>query len=307
MIAKLLICMIFAAAISACSDNSTNLDTFAADTFAADTFAADTHATDAATTGDLQHDGTTVDLTPGEGLPGTIAIYVKGDLTKPTFNDGFAGQTPASYQIAISSYHVLKSATDPAPTLCFDHGQKPFVVQVDKDNLVGSCATKAVPSGTYTHGRTKVAWARYSIAGVYHVLGQKLPGTFTFFRAYSDVTYNNKPYKAGHGSITFSGLTTVEIPFVYGPMPSMPGVGFETIKGEFFMTFKYSKPLPIIKDDPGEHWARFHWKVGDAFRWADLPLPGYVKQTWDVAAIFTNTELVKLHGVSGYYVTSSKD
>ena len=242
-----------------------------------------------------------------DGRAGTIGIYVQGDLTKFSFNDGLAGQTPRNYQIAIRSYRVLRSASDPSPVLCFDHGQKPFVVDVAKDNLVGTCPTAKTPSGTYTHGRTGVAWARYTVDGVYHALGQKLPDSFTFFRAYSDVTYKGKAYKAGQGSVTFSGLTTVTIPFVYGPMPSMPGVSFTTVKGAFFMTFRYTKPLTIVQGDPGAHWARFHWKVGDAFRWADTSLPGHKSGVWDVSAVLSDTEQVKLHGVSGYRVTSSTD
>ena len=143
--------------------------------------------------------------------------------------------------------------------------------------------------------------------GTYHLGVQKYPGKFTFFRAYSEIVYNNKPYKAGTGTITFSGLTTVSIPMIYGPLPPMPGVSFKTINGEFFMTLLYTKPLPISQTSTKAHWARFHWKIHKSFRWIDSKLPGFQSGVWDVAAIFTNTELVKMHGVHSHYVTSSVD
>jgi hypothetical protein len=247
----------------------------------------------------------------GDGLPasGTIAIFIKGDRSQPKqpHADGLVGQTPLDYKIAVSRYQILRSANDPAPFLCFDHGKQPFVSDISGDNLVGHCQTNSIKTGLYTHGRTKVDWARYSVEGVYHYLGQKLSGTFTFFRAFSDVVYKGKPYKAGQGTIRFSGITTVEIPVTYGPLPPMPGVTFKTHAGELSMTFRYSHPLQIEQTDAGQHWARFHWKIGDSFRWADTAGLGYKHGVWDVSALAVYTEQIKVHGVTGYYVTSSKD
>lgn len=258
------------------------------------------------------HDGAS---TGGDGISapdalagvGTIKIFVKGDLAKAGFPDGLAGQTPRDYKIALSRYHVLRSADDPAPVLCFDLGQQPAVTEIAKDNLVGSCRTSSIPTGPYTHGRTKVDWARYTVDGVYHYLGQKLQGSFTFFRAFSDVVHEGKPYKAGQGTVTFNGATKAEIPITYGPLPPMPGVTFKTQGGELSMTFRFTHPLAIEQNDTHEHWARFNWKIADSFRWADAQGYGYAKDVWDVALLPTSSEQVLLHGVSGYYVTSSKD
>ena len=140
-----------------------------------------------------------------------------------------------------------------------------------------------------------------------HDLGQSLPGKFTFFRAYSDVTYDGKPYTAGTGTLTYSGIVTVEIPFTYGPLPDMPGVEFETVAGEFFMTFAYTNPLPIVQADTKERWARFHWEVQHSFRWTDLTTAGFQPNVWDVTPQAADAEAVLLHGVSGYHVTSSID
>jgi len=238
---------------------------------------------------------------------GRISIFVKGDHSKVNFKDGLSGQTATDFKIAMSRYQVLRSATDPKPALCFDHGSKPAVADMKGDNLVGYCETKKLPTGVYTHGRTRVEWARYTVEGVYHSLGQKWKGKFTFFRAYSNVTYQGLPYSAGHGFISFSALPSIKIPFVYGPFPPVPGVKFDTIGGKLYMTFRYTKPLPIVKDDKGAHWARFNWKVGEAFRWKELKRGGYKTGTWDVSANLSSLEPVIVHGVSNYYITSSVD
>ena len=243
----------------------------------------------------------------GASTGGKIQIYVKGDQTSPNLKDGLSGQTPSDYEIALSAYHVLQSANDPAPTLCFDHGSKPVVTNMKGDTLVGSCDTSKFKTGAYTHGRTRVDWARYTVDGVYHGMGQHVAGSFTFFRAYSDTTYKGKSYKAGKGFISFSALPSVLIPMDYGPMPPMPGVTFSTKGGKFEMTFQYPKPLPIVKENKDTHWARFHWKVGDAFRWKDRKMSGYKDGKWDVNLNPSSSEQVLWHGVLGYNVTTSVD
>lgn len=238
---------------------------------------------------------------------GQIRIYVKGDLTKVAFNDGLSGQTPTDYKIAITRYEAMRSATDASPQLCFDHGSKPKVADMHKDNLVGSCATSKVASATYAYGRTTVAWARFTVNGSVHYLGQTYPGKLTFFRAYSDTTYQGKSYKAATGTFTFKGITTISIPVTYPHPKDTGGIRFRLKNGTFTMTFPYTHPLRVVKDDPGVHWARFHWKIADAFRWQDIRLSGYKAGVWDVAPPPGTNEVVKLYGVSGYRVTASTD
>ncbi len=240
--------------------------------------------------------------TPGQG---SIAIYVQGDLVDPGFADGLAGQTPTDYQIALSRYQVLRAADDPAPVLCFDHGQSPVVSDMARDNLVGTCQTQAMPSGVYTHGRTKVDWVRYTVEGTYHSGKFDVPGKFTFLRAYSDTTYAGKPYKAGKGSVTFVGAVTSEYPLDYPAPVDAAGVHFDLTKGELTMTFAFGKALPIAQADTNAHWARFNWKIFEAFRWADGDGMGFKDGVWDVAP--GGGEAVLMYGFSGYYVTSSVD
>lgn len=265
-----------------------------------DTPAFDAAQLDTSTT----HDTTTTDhSTP----TGQIQIYFKGDQTPETFQDGWVGQTPTEYKIALSRYWVLRSATDPSPQLCFDHGQKTVEADMSKDNLMGTCATATLKDGIYTHGKVKIDWVRYGVTGVLHYNGLPIQGKFTFFRAYSNVTYDGKSYKAQEGWLEFQGPTTVRVPYSYPPLPSpgVPGIQLSEVNGEFFMTFVYTKPLPIAQNNTDTHWARFHLKIYEAFRWADKNLPGYSHSVWDVTVDPSTSEEVKVGGVTGYYITAS--
>jgi hypothetical protein len=237
---------------------------------------------------------------------GRIAIYIAGDLSQAAFEDALAGQTPTDYEIAVSRYYTLTSANDPAPQLCFDHGDRYVIAKMHGDNLVGSCPTDSIRTAAYTHGGTKVEWTRYTVEGVYHVLGQDLPGKLSVFRAFSNTSYRGQSYAAGQGYLRVSGPTEREIPVVFPPLPDAPGVQFEIRDGEFFFTFVYSEPLLIEQHHPGQHWARFHWMIRDSFRWADRPLPGYAPGVWDLSPNPLASESISRYGVSGYYVTSSQ-
>jgi len=243
------------------------------------------------------------------GLPatGSIAIYLKGELAKKTFIDGLSGQTPTNYQIALSRYEVLLSQDDPAPQPCFNLGNKAFVADLSKDNLVGYCATAKIKSGIYTHGRVKVQWSRYSVVGTLHYGGQVLPGTFTFLRAWSDTTVDGQAYKANTGTVTFAGVVSQVIPWTYPKAVSPPGFKFDLVGGELLFTFPYSKPLPIEQTSKEAHWARMHWAITDGFRWEEKKTVGFKSGVWDVAVPAAGSEQVKRFGVSGYKVTSSVD
>ncbi len=248
------------------------------------------------------------DSTSAQG--GSIAIYLQGDQLPVAFADGLQGQTPAEFQVALSRYQVLKSADDPAPQPCFDHGAKPVVANLSGDNLMGQCPTAGIATGTYTHGRVKVEWLRYSVTGQLHYNGMNLPGKFTFLRAYSDTTVDGKAMAAGAGTLRFrdnSGAVDNEIPFTYPALPSMPNVSTQLQDGEFLMTFAYTKPLPILQNAPGQYWARFHWQVWQGFRWQDSVAAGHTAGVWDVETPPAPSENVVFAGATGYSVSTSID
>ena len=238
---------------------------------------------------------------------GTISVYLAGDLTAKSFDDGLAGQTPTDFVAAISRYQVLTSADDPSPVDCFHHLDEPTLADLHEDTLVGTCDTATIPTAYYTHGRTRVEWATFTVQATLHGAGLPIAGTYTFFRAYSDTTYGATSYLAGEGFVTFSGSPDVVIPWVYGPPPSVPGTTMEVIDGELWMTFPFTHPLPIDGANSDAHWARSHWAIADAFRWQDLPVLGYSDDVWDVSLVVAGSEPVMLFGISGYYVTSSVD
>ncbi|MCA9519350.1 MAG: hypothetical protein KC609_00185 [Myxococcales bacterium] len=248
-----------------------------------------------------------LDLLGDAPTAGAIYIYLTGDLTPQDFKDKLSGQTPSDYVIAISRYSILTSADDPAPYLCFDHGDTPAVADLSKDTLVGFCSTVSVPSASYTHGRVKVDYVRYSVTGNLHVGAIVLPGSFTFFRAYSKGKYDGIDYLPGQGYIEFTGDYDFKTPYYFPEPPSVPNVKTELVDGEFLMTFPFTNPLPIVQNGSELHWARFHWQIHEAFRWKDANTLTYVKSVWDANSVPAGSELIMMFGVSGYYVTSSVD
>jgi hypothetical protein len=265
-----------------------------------DTF--DAHDED---TADASAEDTSVEDTSGGG---TIEIFLAGDLSEKTFDDGLSGQTPLEYEIALSKYHVQTSLDDPSPVVCFEHDQ-PVVADMLEDNRVGTCETATIPTDNYTHGRTKVDWVRLTVDGTLHYAGQSLPDEFTFFRAYSDTTYDGEDYAAGEGWVQYGGDSTNRTDLDYGEaVPTEPGVEAETIGGEFWFTFPYERPLPVDQNNQQSHWSRLHWEVYEGFRWEDRQSPNYTDGQWDVSA--TNparTEQVSSYGVTGSYITTSVD
>jgi hypothetical protein len=248
-------------------------------------------------------------VTPDASTPGggTIGIYLTGDLTPREFTDGLSGQTPSSYLIALSQFYTLTGMNDPAPALCFDHGDTPVVADLYADTLMGSCPTAAVPTAVYLAGKVKVDWVQHTVDGVLHYQGMSLPGQFTFFRAYSDTEVAGEPYLAGEGWVRFSGAVEQQLALTYEPLPQLPGLIQETVDGEYWLTFPYQRPLEVVQDDPGTHWSRMHWEIYEAFRWQEQGLEDYADGTWDVAPTVADTEVVVNAGVTGYHITASTD
>lgn len=244
------------------------------------------------------------------GGPGTISIYLAGDLTERTFAPGTSGQTPRDYFIALSTYYILTNAEDSDPDLCFDHGDDPVVANIHRDNFMGACDTSSIPSATYTHGRVKVDWVRFTVDGNLHTgPGATFPGEFEFFRAFSDTEYDGDEYEPGEGFVTFSTIGySASFPFTFPPLEDPDGGDFELDEdGNFWMTFPYGRPLPIISESEGEHWARFHWEIFEGFRWIDLRSDGFPAGVWDTTPNYEDGEEVVVPGVTGYYVTTSID
>lgn len=239
---------------------------------------------------------------------GTIAIYLAGDLSEKTFSDGFGGQTPKEFEIALSKYDIQTSADAASAVNCFEHDE-PTVANMLEDNLMGSCETAAIPSAQYTHGRVKMDWLRITVDGTLHTLGQAFPGEFTFFRAYSDTTYEGESYDSGEGWVEYRGFVTRRVPFTE-PIPTEGQEGFrsEVIDGEYWQTFPFHRTMPILAEDGGQHWSRLHWEIYESFRWEEVTKPRYLDGVWDVEPESgSGGEEVKMFGVSWYYITSSAD
>lgn len=238
---------------------------------------------------------------------GTISIYLTGDATHAAFDDGLSGQTPVDFRIALSAYEVMTSSADPNPQLCFDHGDDAVVADLAQDNLMGQCDTASLNTATYTYGRVRVEWSSYTVQATFHYLGVPYPGSVTFFRAYSQTTYEGESYAPNTGWIAYHGVVDSEIPWTYPAFEGAAPLTMELVDGDMWMTFPYTDPLFIDSSNTDAHWARFHWEIGDAFRWQDKAALGFVDGTWDFTQSAATTESLGLYGVSGYHVTASTD
>lgn len=243
------------------------------------------------------------DSDAGNDSHGRIDIYMAGDLDEVTFDDGLAGQTPRAFKVAISAYEVLTSASA-TPQPCFDHGDQPVVADLGGDTLVGTCLD--VPTGVYTHGRTRVEWVSYTVDGTLHRGGGSFPGDVTFFRATSNTRYDGEDYAAGEGWMHYEGITDITIPMNFDATPSAPGIVSELDDGgHLWMQFAYTHPLPVVSGTAEAHWARFYWAIFQGFRWRDSSGPGYADRVWDMQP--GSAEEVVVPGVTGYRITSSID
>lgn len=238
---------------------------------------------------------------------GAIRIYVAGDDSEKTFTDGLAGQTPFDYFIGVSSFEVLRRADDPAPVPCFDYGADTFSIDLQTDNLVGRCATSSFPLDTYTHGRVKVDWISYRVAGDVHTAAATLSTTFRIFKAFSACDYEEQHYAAGEGWVGYDiGGIAGRIPYVFPEPPALAGVSLVTDGDATWMVFPFTHPFVIGADDTAEHWSRMFWEIYESFRWTDVRLDGYAAGRWDVAPAGT-TETPEMFGVSGFHIESSAD
>lgn len=242
------------------------------------------------------------------GLPGRIAIFLAGDDSERTFTDSASGQTPRDFDIALSAYYVQTSRFDNSRALCFDLGDTPAIADMSGDNLIGSCLTSSIPTGTYTHGRVKVDWLRYTIDGTLHAGEGPDQGEYDLFRAMSNTEYEGTYYTANTGYIAFSGLISFSLPLTFPPM-SGGGMGIDINMelGKLWMTFPYSSPLPIDASNLQHHWARFHWELYESFRWIDTSLEGHSPGVWDTRYNIADSEQVVGSGFNGYHITSSLD
>src|SRR4051812_10651682 len=81
-----------------------------------------------------------------------LTLSLRGSTTPVPHTDGFSGQTPTRQIVAIKSFWLYKSASDPAPLKVLDLGAKS--VETDfisgQTSDIGTVAIKSLAAGTYT-------------------------------------------------------------------------------------------------------------------------------------------------------------
>ncbi|MCC6748015.1 MAG: hypothetical protein IT371_10180 [Deltaproteobacteria bacterium] len=232
-----------------------------------------------------------------------LRIYVKGDLTPMQLNDGLSGQTPKTYEMGLTRFEVLRSATDPSPVLVFDHGATPRRVDLKGTTLAGEAPLKQLPAGSYTHGRIVLAWGKATVDATVHAQGMTIPGELTLRGALSDTSLDGKSYKQGEAEYTFK-VATVERS-LKGSLPALPSTGGGQVSqsgGKTYLTFAFPKPLVLSPSATKDHRATIVYKIFESFRWQEESKAGYATKVFDVDADGPSSEPVKNFGALDYAV-----
>jgi len=238
------------------------------------------------------------------GLGYHLNIYVKGDLTPKTFNDGFSGQTPSNFHMGLARFDLMTSPTDPSPVTVFDHGANYVEVDMLGETLAGKGDLRNIPPATYTHGRALITMSRFDIQTMVHVASPPVTvqGTVSVLTALSGCTLDGLPRSPGWAKFTFH-LTPYNVSRI-GTLPSMPSTGGGTIvrdNDKTWMVFPISPALLIVPNLQTSPKITIVFDVFESFRWQDLSTAGYTQGVFDTESS-GGWEPVKNFGATDYHI-----
>lgn len=221
----------------------------------------------------------------GGGVPEfALDIYVEGDSSATTIDDGYAGQTPTNYTMGVSRFDLMLSDSDPNPVTVFDHGDQYVEVDMTASTLVGTGDLTQIPPNLYSHGRALLTMTRFDVNTTVHVNPVAVPGTVTVTAALSDTTIDGQGRSQGWVQYTFNiagGVTTV------GTLPQLPSTAGGTIVqegGNTWLVFPLDTPMLIIPAPGTDHSATIIYQIFESFRWEDQNGNGYTADVFDAAA-----------------------
>lgn len=262
--------------------------------------------TDAETAFDASESDAIAEYDAGEVDGGSLyelSLYVEGDLTPKTFEDGYSGQTPSSYTMGISRFEIMTSEDDANPVTVFDYGENYNEVDMLTNSLVGSADLTTIPVGVYTHGRVLLKMTRFDIETTVHstMPPASVPGTMTVLAALSNTEIDGTERSQDWVQYTFNdygGISTT------GTLPELPTTAagrIERENGETWLVFAFDQSLTIIPIPGQAHSATITYEVFESFRWEDQDAEGFTEDVFDSRTDGTS-EPVMNFGATGYSI-----
>lgn len=234
---------------------------------------------------------------------GNIEIWVRGDLTPKTFNDGWAGQTPEAQTFSIGRLDLLRTATDTRPVVAFDHGQRPIPADMLGRTLVGRVSSASIAAGTYRWGRVLLTSVELRVRATAHIpgLGFGVPGTITTIGALSNTELNGTPWMKGRAEYRFeSAGQSYTIPGILPPFPSTSGGSIVETSTATWLLFPFSTAFRVDPANTQPQSSTIVYDVYESFRWEDQTTAGFTVGVFDLDGASRSTEPVHQVGATNY-------
>ncbi len=235
-----------------------------------------------------------------------IDIYVVGDDSAKTIDDGYSGQTPTNYVIGFSRVDLMKSADDQNPVTVFDFGANYVEVDMSTETKVGTADLFDIPAGVYNYGRVQLVMARFDVDVTVHVTipPAAVAGLSTVTAALSDCTIDGQARAQGWTQYEFRVPSYPSFTKV-GTMPDLPDTAAGTIvkeNGKMWLVFPINPALTVAPVPNVAHRLTITYDTYESFRWEDQSTSGYQTGVFD-SDQDGNTEPLTNVGATDYHIT----
>ncbi len=234
-----------------------------------------------------------------------IDIYVKGDDSPKTIDDGYWGQTPRNYFVGFSRVDLMKSADDANPVTVFDFGSDYVEVDMSAETKVGTADLFDIPPGVYGYGRALLVMTRFDVDVTVHVTvpSASVPGEANVVAALSDCTIDGQARSQGWAQYAFHVPNYPSVT-TEGTLPDLPSTGAGTIvkeNGRMWLVFPIDPPLTVAPIPNVATKLTITYDIYESFRWEDQSTEGYAQGVFD-SDQSGNTEPVRKFGATEYHI-----
>lgn len=241
---------------------------------------------------------------PDGGSMFDLSLYVEGDLTPKTFDDGYSGQTPSSYTMGISRFDVMTSEDDVSPVTVFDYGEDYTEIDMLTTSLVGSADLTTIPPGIYTYGRVLLKMTRFDVETTVHstMPPGSMAGTLTVLAALSDTEIEGTQRNQDWVQYTFDVMGGISTTGVLPELPTTSAGKIVRENNETWLVFPFDHAITVLPIPGQAHSATITYEVYESFRWEDQDVSGYTDGVFDSRTDGTSEPVVNF-GATGYSIS----